>query len=63
MGIVNKVKSVASTAAIVAGSVTGQPSTTAEAGKYQNVKQQKRQTASLQDASRTNSRPTTSGRK
>ena len=63
MGIIKKAKAAAGTAAVVVGSVTGQPSPTAQAGQYQKVKNQQRQTASLTEATRAKGRPTTSGRK
>lgn len=63
MGILNKAKAAVGTAAVVAGSVTGQPSATAQAGKHQNSENRKRQTTSLTEATRTNNQPTTGGRK
>lgn len=62
MGIINKAKAVAGTAAVVAGSVISQPSAAAQAGQHQNIQNQQRQTSSLTEATRAKGRPTTSGR-
>ena len=63
MGFINKAKTAVQTAAVVAGSVTGQPSASAQLGKQQYVRTQQRQSTSLSQATRTNGRPTTSGKK
>lgn len=63
MGIVNKAKAAAGTAAVVVGSVTGQPSPTAQLGQQADVRNRQRQSTSLSEATRTKGRPTTSGKR
>lgn len=63
MGIPKTVKAAIGTAAVVAGSVTGQPSAASQQANWQKVQQQRRQTASLTEATRAKNAPTTSGRR
>ena len=63
MGFVNKAKAAVQTAAVVAGTVTGQPSASTQLGNHQDVRNKQRQSTSLSQATRTNGRPTTSGKK